>query len=106
MELTKAGTIFWIKIINRKDCCGKRLSNIEARVGKNKITAETSENILNNKLCGTYFGPARDGEVVYIQCSRPIKGQYVTLQKLRGKDKIINIAEVVVVGKSSGKHTK
>ena len=105
MGLAKSGTIFWIKIENRKDCCGERLSNIEARVGEIETTMENPSNILRNELCGTYVGPGKDGEIVYIQCTRPLKGKYVTLRRRDDKEQIINIAEVAVFGKNLSKFT-
>jgi hypothetical protein len=100
MVLAKSGTIFWIQIKNRKDCCGDRLNNIEARVGEIETTVENSSIILRNELCGTYPGPGKDGEIVYIQCSRPLTGRYGTLRTRDDKEQIINIAEVAVFGKN------
>ena len=98
--LKTVGTVHYIKITNRVDCCGFRLKDMEVRVGEWKVTLENPRVISRNPVCGTYKGPGKDGEVVYIQCSPPLKGRYVTIQTLASGSQEINMAEVEVVGLS------
>ena len=99
LELATVGTVHNIKITNRLECCGKLLSDIEVRVGDYKVTIENSgmpNHTIPNTVCGTYDGPGSYGETVTIQCSKPVKGRYVTVQTLARVPKILNIAEVEV----------
>ncbi|XP_071172918.1 uncharacterized protein [Mytilus edulis] len=87
VDLGKTVHVKQINIINRKDCCGHRLKNIEVKVGLN-----------HNKMkhCSNFKGPGKTGQVIMLACKTPISGRYVTILK-RGKW-YLSLAEVQVLG--------
>ena len=92
------GFVHLVKITNRKDCCGRRLKNVEIRVGHNE-TKKTGQSLISrNILCGKYTGPGSNGQTVLINCDPAIEGKYVTIQTLDDTITKINIAEVQVFG--------
>ncbi|XP_076113410.1 uncharacterized protein LOC143081059 [Mytilus galloprovincialis] len=87
VDLGKTVHVKQINIINRKDCCGHRLKNIEVKVGLN-----------HNKMkhCSYFKGPGKTGQFIMLACKTPITGRYVTILK-RGKW-YLSLAEVQVLG--------
>ncbi|CAG2204710.1 unnamed protein product [Mytilus edulis] len=88
VDLGKTVHVKQINIINRKDCCGDRLENIEVTVGfdHNKM-----------KNCCNFKGPGKTGQVIMLACKTPIAGRYVTIL-LRGMLHHLSLAEVQVLG--------
>ncbi|XP_074661613.1 uncharacterized protein LOC141914245 [Tubulanus polymorphus] len=75
----------------------RRSRNLEVRVGNN--TASTDAGVPgSNVKCG-YHGPALCGGHVFIRCSTPLIGRYVTVQHHGiGKREFFGLAEVEVRG--------
>jgi len=65
-----------VTIINRKDCCGERLKNLEVRAG---MLAG-----LGNKVVGTFKGPGTTGGKTVIVFKKAVVAKYITLQ-IKGK---------------------
>ncbi|XP_074661103.1 fucolectin-5-like [Tubulanus polymorphus] len=83
---------------NNPDNSWKRRSrNLEVRVGNN--TARTNAGVPgSNVKCG-YHGPALCGGHIFIRCSTPLIGRYVTVQHHGiGKREYLGLAEVEVRG--------
>ena len=49
MELAKESMVHYIKIRNRRNCCGERFSNAEFRVGTYKVLENIYNMLLINK---------------------------------------------------------
>ena len=81
---------------------GKRLKNLEIRVGSQEIDQSKADIglITENTHCGLFAGPGRDGEIITIKCTKPTDGKYVTLQ-MKNRWAILNIAEVEVYGQGT-----
>ena len=95
-ELATVATVRNIKITNRMDCCGHRLYKMEVKVGDAKVTVGNIPILSWNPICGNYTGPGKDGEIVTIQCSKPLKGRYVSIIALASVPQKINMAEVEI----------
>ncbi|XP_063442671.1 uncharacterized protein LOC134722967 [Mytilus trossulus] len=94
VDLGKTVSVEQIKITNRKNCCGKRLQNIEVTVGQNRHKM---------KHCSNFKGPGKNGQLVVLSCKTPISGRYVKiLKRVKG---ILSLAEVQVIG-HTGKKVK
>ena len=108
LELTDTQAIKQIKMTNRNDrlCiiqnCAKGLSMVEVRVGNNQVTKENVNAIKNNDICGIYHGPGKDGEVVIVMCSTPLKGKYVTIEVTDSRIQKMGLAEVEIYGQIIG----
>ena len=101
IELVEESTVHYIKIRNRRDCCGERFSNAQIRVGNNKVLKQSyEENIELNELCETFPGKAKTGQMIDITCSSPLRGKFVTIQILDPTVKQINLAEVEIFGRN------
>jgi len=92
-----------VTIINRKDCCGKRLKNAEVRVGMNPVPEGVNNKIEINTLCGFYEGPGTTGQQAKIACEIPISAKYVTIQ-LKDRDTTLQINELKINKKYYGKN--
>ena len=104
IELMIKTLVEHLKITNRKDCCGERLSNVEIRVGNKAMSSRSRRSIVyENELCARYSGPAKDGETVWVSCRRPISGKYITIQTQDDTIVYMNIAEIDVVKNLPGK---
>ena len=62
-----------LSIINRKDCCGGRLKNIEVRAG-------ISPNASTNELIGRITGPGVTGDVHALRLRTTLFVQYIKFQ--------------------------
>ena len=97
--MINVGLVQRVIIINRKDCCGDRLKDVEVRVGISGI-GETKQGVITeNSFCGNYSGPGSNGERIVIDCMEAIESKYVTLQLMTDEKTILNLAEVEVYGK-------
>ena len=99
LELTTIQNITKIYITTRKDRF--KFKNVTVRAGNQKIFANDSRaqqksDILKNKLCNTFHGPVKNGEIMKIYCKTPISGTVVTIQILDNDVGYIDIAEVEV----------
>jgi hypothetical protein len=65
VQFTQEYYIDKVKILNRRDCCGNRLSGTKVYV--------------DNQMCGTVPGGARNGQWYTVKCSEPIFGKKVRL---------------------------
>ncbi|CAG2214421.1 PLG [Mytilus edulis] len=87
VDLGKTVKVKQINIINRKDCCGKRLQNIAVTVGVN---------LHKMKHCSNFKGPGKNGQFIVLTCKTPISGRYVKI--LRSGKGFLSLAEVQVIG--------
>ena len=99
IELSEENTVHYIKIRNRRDCCGERFSNAEVRVGNNKVLKDNYEKtIKQNEICNSFIGTAKTGQLIDITCASPLHGVFVTIQILDPDVEEINLAEVEIFG--------
>jgi hypothetical protein len=103
IELLNVGKVHEVRITNPVNCCDNKLTHIEVRVGDNEVTNQQINASPNNKVCGTYSGAQKNGEVIQIQCKPPIEGKYATIQTLGGTNKAISMAEAEFFGIFNGK---
>ena len=104
MELAKESMVHYIKIRNRRNCCGERFSNAEVRVGTYKVLENHYEKtIIRNDICDTFDGIAKTGQLIDITCASPLLGKFVTIQIMDPNVKEINIAEVEIFGERGKK---
>ena len=76
IQLTEPTYVTSLSIINRKDCCGGRLKNIEIRAG-------ISPNI-SNEFIGRITGPGVTGDVHVLQFRTTLFVQYIKFQQIGG----------------------
>ena len=103
IELQNEVLVQHVQITNRINCCWKRFSNVEIRVGNEN--ADGSRNrILANQFCNIYeeHGTAQK-LVIGIDCVKAVSGRYITIQILDDSVNVLNLAEVDVFGKLKGK---
>ncbi|XP_063402033.1 fucolectin-5-like [Mytilus trossulus] len=74
-----------IEIMNRPDCCGERLRNLDITVGPS---------INDMALCIHYTGPGLTGEHLVFHCNQNMSGQYVKVS-INGTNHL-QLAEVMV----------
>lgn len=79
-----------IRITNRGDCCGDRLSNFEIRIGD-----YFGEESVKSAKCGNLH--TINGISKVITCPENLVGKYVTI-RIPGKNKILALCEVEVYG--------
>ena len=72
IQLNKPVILSSVIIVNRKDCCGARLRNLELRGGM--------KNHLLNAVIGRFRGPGRTKGVHKIQLQYPTKVQFLSFQ--------------------------
>ena len=65
-----------VGIINRKDCCGNRLKNVEIRAGMRPN--------LSNRIVAVFRGPGRTGHTHVVRFRPHVVAKYITFQ-LRGR---------------------
>ena len=82
-----------LKIINRRNCCGERLRNLEIRAGYEAVQSDFRGQISTNEIVGTFEGPGQDGEEINIYTDTWAK--YLTFQILGGKE-TLQIEEVTI----------
>ena len=61
-----------VTIINRADCCGNRLRNVQVRAGRSST--------YNNAIVGTFKGPGVSGAEHPIKFTKTIVVEYLQLQ--------------------------
>ena len=61
-----------VTIINRYDCCGQRLKNLQVRAGVNPG--------LKNEVVGTFKGPGETGKEYLIPFDREVTAEYISFQ--------------------------
>ena len=103
IELVNVSLVHEVRITNPVNCCDDKRINIEIRVGDSGTTTQQPDALLNNKRCGIYDGPQKNGDVIVIRCQPPLEGKYSTIQMLDGSDGAMNIAEAEFIGTSKGK---
>jgi len=94
----KVGIVHSVKIINRKNCCGDRLKNLDVRAGLSKVDENKQGIITENRICGHYKGPGSNGETIVINCKEAIKSRYVTIQLMTNQKSTLSLAEVEAYG--------
>ena len=85
-----------------------KASNIEVRVGTSRYDSlsplnEQRKAIAKNQICNMYPKVVGRSERIEMVCNKRVFGNYVSIQILDEKAKILRIAEVVVYGKSMSK---
>ena len=63
IELLSVGKVREVQITNPVNCCDGKLTNIEVRVGDKERTNQQTNASLNNKVCGTYSGTQKNGDL-------------------------------------------
>lgn len=65
--------------------------------------SEDSDSLTSSDLCGTYVGPASQGEMITLECCPGRRGRYVRLQAdyrndwdLGGEENVLTLCEVEV----------
>ena len=103
IELHNEVLVEHVQITNRINCCWKRFSNVEIRVGNEK-TNNSADRILINQFCNIYDGHGTAKNLVIgIDCVKAVSGRYITIQILDDSVNVMNLAEVDVFGKLKGK---
>ncbi|XP_065056205.1 uncharacterized protein LOC135684538 [Rhopilema esculentum] len=93
VDLLASKTVGKIAIVNRADCCSKRLKQVEIRVGE-------TDSPDKNTLCHYHELPFLPGIKTFIHCSKPTNGRYVFI-KLKGSDHL-TLCEVEVYALKPG----
>ena len=86
-------------LVNRGDCCGERLHNVEIRAGLESVTENTDGALVSdiNTLCSEFEGPGVTGETYKIICDNgPIEAEYITIQILGTE--YLQISEIELIG--------
>ena len=96
IELEYVAAINKVIIYNRKHCCGDRTKNVALRVGLTKFTKGME--LKNDEVCATYEGPGSDGEKIMINCSREMKGLYLSIHLMQNTPTILNLNEIMIYG--------
>ena len=71
-QLNRDTDITSITIVNRKDCCGQRLRNLEIRAGMT--------NNMNNPVVGYFKGRGVTNEEYTIRLATAVKARYISIQ--------------------------
>ena len=88
-----------IFVVNRIDCCGDGMANLEVRVGNTPVPmGYRNMKLEENTVAGLYEGPAKKGETIEIKFSEPLRGKYISLQLLRTEYVHLKIEEVYLQG--------
>ena len=92
-----------IEVINRADCCGNRLKNLEIRAGLDSVPSGTTGNVLlkQNKRVGYFAGPGGNGETHRIMFTSPTVVKFITLQLIGRNIKYLNLNEIKVLGNTN-----
>ncbi|XP_077999538.1 plasminogen-like isoform X2 [Glandiceps talaboti] len=78
-----------VVLFNRVDCCEERLLNAEVRIG-------SSENILENEVCGGRVTAEQlENPAIVIECDPPITGHIVSVQII-AREEYLTLCEVQV----------
>ena len=70
-QLNRDTVITSITVVNRKDCCGGRLMNLEIRAGM--------ANNINNQVVGYFKGPGQTNKEYTIRLSKEVKARYISI---------------------------
>ncbi len=71
-QLNRDTVITSITVVNRKDCCGQRLMNLEIRAGM--------ENNTNNQVVGFFKGPGETNKEYTIRLAKEVNAGYISIQ--------------------------
>ena len=97
IELDTERLISGIVVLNRMDCCGTRLRELEVRVGNNPVPlGYPGEKLKTNVVAGHFAGPGVDGETYPIDFTPSVRGRYISLQLLVEDN--LQIEEVYLAG--------
>ncbi|KAK3108788.1 hypothetical protein FSP39_015796, partial [Pinctada imbricata] len=91
VDLDDMYDIYHVEFINRGDCCPARLHDVEVTV------AESNKNF--TKTCGFFKGPGSASQTVLMPCPKGTRGRYVKLQIIEGRNNVLTLCEVKVIGK-------
>ena len=100
LELVSPKMVSGIEVINRVDCCGNRLKDLEIRAGLESVPSGTTGNVLlkQNKRVGYFTGPGVNGKTHRIMFTSPTLGKFITLQLIGGNSKYLAFSEIKVLG--------
>ena len=101
IELEYVSIVNQVIIHNRRDCCGNRMWKVALRVGLTKFIKGME--VKNDEICATYQGPGTDGEIIMINCSRAMKGHYISIHLMQDTAAILNLNEVMIYGHTGKK---
>ena len=86
-----------IEIVERKDDAAWRTKDIEVRVGHLRPFEAGEKGDVKytiNDICGVFKGPGSTGGISTINCCEPIRGRYVTLQRVSDILEYLNWSEI------------
>merc|ERR1712013_636329 len=95
LNLGSPQTVTGVLILNRINCCGERLKNLEIRAGMTPVDAGFRGKLAVNKKVGEFAGPGVTGETYTIEFDEEVTAQYITLQ-LTDPNSILQINEIKV----------
>ncbi|KAJ1480258.1 hypothetical protein T484DRAFT_1901378 [Baffinella frigidus] len=95
VDLQHVREVAGVKLYNRADCCGDRLTNVTIRVG-DRGAPDHGE----NAVCARGVDVSLGDSFLAICAGGPFRGRYVTVQR-PGPNKILTICEAEVVGESA-----
>lgn len=90
VDFGKTAIIYSVKITNRGDCCGARLSNFNIRIGDNGAGRGG-----HNKACKKHVGVPQGGTTKFV-CKPRLYGRYLYIQTNVEKD--LTLCEVQAFG--------
>jgi hypothetical protein len=61
--------VWKVRVLNRKDCCGDRLSGTKVSIG--------------GQECGTISGSTKNGQWYEVKCAKPVRGNQIILETTR-----------------------
>ena len=80
-----------VTIVNRKDCCGEVLKNVEVRAGLD-FAQEKGKLLEVNTVCGEFEGPGTNGGHHEVNCVTTLPAQFITVQKK--EQGVLHVAEI------------
>jgi len=103
LDLRDIVTVRTINVFNRQDGSGERTSQLRAMVGiykvDNKASGFEQKKQLNNmNYCDQWPHTGKNGELIDLNCLKPVEGSVVVIQVQDQNVKTINMAEVKIYG--------
>ena len=98
VKLKKHSEVHQVIIYNRRTH-GERMKNVQVMVGFTKFHQGINIDDLNpDEICARYVGPGGDGELIMLNCTKPMKGDYVSIQLMQKTPTYLNFNEIIIFG--------
>ncbi|KAL8614329.1 hypothetical protein ACOMHN_007667 [Nucella lapillus] len=106
VDLQNTYKIYHAYIVNRGDCCGRRLRDFTIRVART-LNNRTAPKLADDHICVSHKDPVGTGATVRLTCGTPLFGRYFTILVVANRDldrpsdpynAPLNICEVEVYG--------